>query len=189
METKAQLPLNMRVWRDFVMCESPEGCVAARATGKAAVLQNPPQFDADGACPPLWLSRPCDPMRLYVHLICKEVRAGEGCWGEQQVKRQLRCLQMPLKDWCCLWARSYLACIWECCVSCTYNAGHAVRAREFGMLWKPMRNFPRLKRKEAGFRYRSKYQSLHSACRFGTAGGLGGASPRSSHCACTRWCC
>eukprot|EP00955_Chlamydomonas_euryale_P109671 365946-Chlamydomonas_euryale.AAC.10 len=57
--------------RDYVMCGSRATCAAARMTAKPVVLRHPAQFGSQGTCPDATWDVPCDPVRLFVHAICR----------------------------------------------------------------------------------------------------------------------
>jgi hypothetical protein len=73
--------LNAMAFTNYVICSGPGLCQAARQAGFATIYRHPSQFGLSGVCPTVKFDPPCDPVRLFVHVICKEG------WGEGEEEK------------------------------------------------------------------------------------------------------
>ena len=76
-----QMVINSMAFTDYVICSGPGLCQAARQQGFATIYRHPSQFGLSGVCPSVKFDPPCDPVRLFVHVICKEG------WGEKEEEK------------------------------------------------------------------------------------------------------
>lgn len=73
--------LNSMAFTHYVICSGPGLCQAARQAGLPTIYRHPSQFGLNGVCPTVKFDPPCDPIRLFVHVICKEG------WGEGEEEK------------------------------------------------------------------------------------------------------
>lgn len=77
-----QMVLNSLAFQEYVVCSGPSVCQAARQAGYPTIYRHPSQFGAQGVCPTgATLDPPCDPIRLFIHVICKEG------WGDSEEEK------------------------------------------------------------------------------------------------------